>query len=104
GTIKKTTLEAYSRPRANGIHAISIDEEAKDELIERKITDGKSEIIFALILGKACRLPEGKVRPMGRTAGGVRGIRLDEEIKDDEAIGMICISNPEVQTVLVVTE
>ncbi|MBI3500794.1 MAG: DNA gyrase subunit A [Bacteroidetes bacterium] len=104
GTIKKTTLEAYSRPRANGIHAISIDEEAKDELLEAKLTDGKSEIMIALKSGKACRFPESKVRPMGRTAGGVRGIRLDEEKKGDEAIGMICISNPEVQTVLVVTE
>lgn len=103
GTIKKTTLEAYSRPRANGIHAISIDEEAKDELIEAKLTDGKSEIMIALKSGKACRFPEAKVRPMGRTAGGVRGIKLDEEIKDDEAIGMICINSPE-QTVLVVSE
>jgi DNA gyrase subunit A len=104
GTIKKTTLEAYSRPRANGIHAISIDEEAKDELIDVKLTDGKSEIMIALKSGKACRFPEAKVRPMGRTAGGVRGIKLDEEVKGDEAIGMICVSNPEVQTVLVVTE
>jgi DNA gyrase subunit A len=104
GTIKKTTLEAYSRPRANGIHAISIDEEAKDELIDAKLTDGKSEIMIALKSGKACRFPEAKVRPMGRTAGGVRGIKMDEEIKDDEVVGMICVSNPEVQTVLVVTE
>ena len=103
GTIKKTTLEAYSRPRANGIHAISIDEEAKDELIEAKLTDGKCEIMIALKSGKACRFPEGKVRPMGRTAGGVRGIKLDEEITDDEAIGMICLNSPE-QTVLVVSE
>ena len=103
GTIKKTTLEAYSRPRANGIHAISIDEEAKDELIEAKLTDGKSEIMIALKSGKACRFPEAKVRPMGRTAGGVRGIRLDEEIKGDEVIGMICVNSPE-QTVLVVSE
>lgn len=104
GTIKKTTLEAYSRPRANGIHAISINEDAKDELIDAKLTDGKSEIMIALKSGKACRFPESKVRPMGRTASGVRGIKLDEEVKDDEAIGMICISNPDVQTVLVVTE
>jgi len=103
GTIKKTTLEAYSRPRANGIHAISIDEEAKDELIEAKLTDGKSEIMIALRSGKACRFPEGKVRPMGRTAGGVRGIRLNEEFKGDEAIGMICVNSPD-QTVLVVSE
>ncbi|MEK6616969.1 MAG: DNA gyrase subunit A [Bacteroidota bacterium] len=103
GTIKKTTLEQYSRPRANGIHAISIDEEAKDELIEAKLTDGKSEIMLALKSGKAVRFPEGKVRPMGRTAAGVRGIRLNEEMKNDEVIGMICVNNPE-QTILVVSE
>ncbi len=103
GTIKKTTLEAYSRPRANGIHAISIDEEAKDELIEAKLTDGKSEIMIALKSGNAIRFPEEKVRPMGRTAGGVRGIRLDEEMKDDEAVGMICVNSAD-QTVLVISE
>ncbi|HNO70594.1 MAG TPA: DNA gyrase C-terminal beta-propeller domain-containing protein, partial [Bacteroidia bacterium] len=103
GTIKKTTLEAYSRPRANGIHAISIDEEAKDELIEAKLTDGKSEIMIALKSGNAIRFPEEKVRPMGRTAGGVRGIRMDEELKDDEVVGMICVNSPD-QTVLVVSE
>jgi len=103
GTVKKTTLEQYSRPRANGIHAISIDEEAKDELIVAKLTDGKSEIMIALKSGKAVRFPEGKVRPMGRTAGGVRGIRLSEEMKDDEVIGMICLKHPD-QTVLVVSE
>jgi len=103
GTIKKTTLEAYSRPRANGINAISIDEEAKDELIEVKLTDGKSEIMIALKSGNAIRFPEEKVRPMGRTAGGVRGIRLDEEVENDEVVGMICVNRPE-QTVLVVSE
>jgi DNA gyrase subunit A len=103
GTIKKTTLEAYSRPRANGIHAISIDEEAKDELLEAKLTDGKSEIMIALKSGNAIRFPEEKVRPMGRTAGGVRGIRLDEEIKGDVVVGMICVNSPD-QTVLVVSE
>lgn len=103
GTIKKTTLEQYSRPRANGIHAIKIDEEAKDELIEAKLTDGKSEIMIALKSGKAVRFPEGKIRPSGRTAFGVRGIRLSEEMKDDEVIGMICVNDPE-QTILVVSE
>ena len=103
GTIKKTTLEQYSRPRANGIHAIKIDEEAKDELIEVKLTDGKSEIMIALKSGKAVRFPEEKIRPSGRTAAGVRGIRLNEEMKDDEVIGMICVNNPE-QTILVVSE
>lgn len=103
GTIKKTTLEQYSRPRANGIHAIKIDEEAKDELIEVKLTDGKSEIMIALKSGKAVRFPEAKIRPSGRTSAGVRGIRLNEEVKDDEVIGMICINSPE-QTVLVVSE
>jgi DNA gyrase subunit A len=103
GTIKKTALEAYSRPRANGINAITIDEEAKDELIEVKLTDGKSEIMIALKSGNAIRFPEEKVRPMGRTAGGVRGIRLDEDVKNDEVVGMICVNHPE-QTVLVVSE
>ncbi len=103
GTIKKTTLEAYSRPRANGIHAIKIDEEGGDELIEAKLTDGKSEIMIALKSGNAIRFPEEKVRPMGRTAGGVRGIRMDEKVKNDEVVGMICITDPQ-QTVLVVSE
>lgn len=102
GTIKKTTLEQFSRPRANGIHAISIEE--GDELIETKLTDGKSDIMIALKSGNAIRFPESKVRPMGRAAAGVRGIQLDEEVKNDEVVGMICIDKPNEQTVLVVSE
>lgn len=103
GTIKKTTLEAYSRPRASGINAITIDEENGDELIEARLTDGKSEIMLALKSGNAIRFPEEKVRAMGRTAGGVRGIKLDEEDKEDEVIGMICVKIPD-ETILVVSE
>ena len=99
GVIKKTSLEAYSRPRANGINAITIRE--GDELLEARITSGKDEMIMALKSGRAIRFNESKVRPMGRNASGVRGIRI--EGKDDEVIGMICI--PDVtSTVLVVSE
>jgi len=99
GTIKKTTLEAYSRPRTNGINAITIKE--GDELLEAKMTSGTSEILLALRSGRAIRFPEEKVRPMGRTAAGVRGIRLASE--KDEVIGMVCIDDPEMN-VLVVSE
>jgi len=99
GVIKKTTLEAYSRPRTNGINAITIKE--GDELLEAKMTNGTSEIVLALRSGRAIRFPEVKVRPMGRTAAGVRGIRLASE--KDEVIGMICMDDPEMN-VLVVSE
>ncbi len=99
GTIKKTSLEAYSRPRANGINAISINE--GDQLLEANLTDGSSEIVMALRSGRAIRFNESAVRPMGRTATGVRGITLASE--DDEVIGMISVNNPE-STVLVVSE
>ncbi len=99
GTIKKTTLEAYSRPRTNGINAITIKD--GDELLEAKMTSGTSEILLALRSGRAIRFPEDKVRPMGRTAAGVRGIRLASE--QDEVIGMVCIDDPEMN-VLVVSE
>jgi DNA gyrase subunit A len=99
GTIKKTTLEAYSRPRANGINAISVRE--GDELIEARLTDGNSEILIAIKSGRAIRFPENKVRGMGRTATGVRGISLTNE--SDEVIGMICVSN-KANNVLVVSE
>lgn len=99
GTIKKTTLEAYSRPRSNGINAINVRE--GDELIEARLTNDNSEIIIAIRSGRAIRFPENKVRPMGRTATGVRGISLDNE--KDEVIGMICVNNHE-NNILVVSE
>ncbi len=99
GTIKKTSLEAYSRPRANGINAININE--GDQLLEACMTNGQSEIVMALRSGRAIRFNESTVRPMGRTATGVRGITLAHA--KDEVVGMISINNPEV-TVLVVSE
>ncbi len=99
GIIKKTSLEAYSRVRANGINAININE--GDQLLEAKLTNGSSEILMALRSGRAIRFNERTVRPMGRTATGVRGIFLDTN--KDEVVGMIAINNPET-TVLVVSE
>jgi len=99
GVIKKTSLEAYSRPRANGINAINVNE--GDSLLEATLTTGSSEIVMALQSGRAIRFNESTVRPMGRTATGVRGISLDRE--NDEVVGMISIDNPET-TVLVVSE
>lgn len=99
GTIKKTSLEAYSRPRANGINAININE--GDQLLEASLTDGTNEIVMALKSGRAIRFNESTVRPMGRTATGVRGVTLAHE--NDEVVGMITISNPET-SVLVVSE
>lgn len=99
GTIKKTSLQAYSRPRANGINAININE--GDQLLEAALTDGNSEIVMALRSGRAIRFNESKVRPMGRTATGVRGVTLAHE--KDEVVGMISVNSPEI-TVLVVSE
>jgi DNA gyrase subunit A len=99
GTIKKTTLEAYSRPRTNGINAINVRE--GDELIEARLTDDNSEVLIAVRSGRAIRFPENKVRGMGRTATGVRGISLDND--RDEVVGMICVSN-KANNVLVVSE
>ena len=102
GIIKKTTLEAYSRPRANGINAVTIRE--GDVLLEAALTNGKNEIMIATKLGKVCRFNEEKVRPMGRNASGVIGVDLnDDEGGNNEVIGMICIDNPETN-VLVVSE
>ncbi len=98
-TIKKTSLEAYSRPRVNGINAININE--GDILLEACLTNGESEIVMALRSGRAIRFNESTVRPMGRTATGVRGVRLAHD--QDEVVGMIAVNNPEV-TVLVVSE
>ncbi len=102
GIIKKTMLEAYSRPRANGINAVTIRE--GDVLLEAALTNGKNEIMLATKLGKVCRFPEEKVRDMGRNASGVIGIDLnDEEGGNNEVIGMVCIDNPSTN-VLVVSE
>lgn len=102
GIIKKTSVEAYSRPRANGISAITIRE--GDVLLEAALTNGKNEIMLATKLGKVCRFPEAKVRPMGRNASGVIGIDLnDEEGDKNEVIGMICIDDMNAN-VLVVSE
>ena len=102
GIIKKTSVEAYSRPRSNGISAITIRE--GDVLLEAALTNGKNEIMLATKLGKVCRFPEAKVRPMGRNASGVIGIDLnDEEGDKNEVIGMICIDDMNAN-VLVVSE
>ena len=102
GIIKKTSLEAYTRPRANGINAITVRE--GDQLLNAAFTDGKNEIMIATKLGKVCRFNEAKVRPMGRNASGVIGIDLnDEEGGNNEVIGMICLSDPQAN-VLVVSE
>ena len=98
GVIKKTTLEAYSRPRINGINAIGIRED--DQLLEAKLTTGDSFIMLAAKSGKAIRFHEDATRPMGRNATGVRGIRIEDA---DEVIGMICVNDPE-SNVLVVSE
>jgi DNA gyrase subunit A len=100
GQVKKTSLEQYSRPRTNGINAITIKD--GDELLSAVLTNGESEVMMALKSGKAIRFEEGKTRPMGRNASGVRGIRLGND--NDEVIGMITVNNPKEETVLVVSE
>jgi len=100
GTIKKTSLEAYSRVRQNGINAVNIRE--GDQLLEAKLTNGTSEILMALKSGRAIRFNESKVRPMGRNATGVRGVTLGSE--SDEVVGMVCVSDPANETILVVSE
>jgi DNA gyrase subunit A len=99
GQTKKTSLEQYSRPRINGINAITIKED--DELLEAKLTDGNSQIMIGLKSGKAIRFEEAKTRPMGRNASGVRGVRLASE--DDEVIGMVSVNDME-SNILVVSE
>ena len=99
GTIKKTMLEAYSRPRQNGIIAITIDED--DQLLGVCMTNGDNDIVIASSAGKAVRFHESRVRPMGRTAAGVRGISLDDEDTTDHVIGMVCIASPEAQLLVV---
>ncbi|WP_191859696.1 DNA gyrase subunit A [Hanstruepera ponticola] len=100
GQVKKTSLEQYSRPRTNGINAITIKD--GDELLEAKLTTGNSQVMLALKSGKAIRFEEAKTRPMGRNASGVRGITLAND--KDEVIGMIAIENPQEESVLVVSE
>src|SRR5690554_197494 len=99
GQVKKTSLEQYSRPRANGINAITIRED--DELLEAKLTTGDSQVMLAVRSGKAIRFEEEKTRPMGRNASGVRGITLGS--KDDEVIGMIAVNDAD-SDILVVSE
>ena len=101
GIIKKTLLEQYSRPRQNGVNAITIRED--DKVIEVRMTNGENEIIIANRNGRAIRFNESTVRCMGRTATGVRGITLDED-GQDEVIGMICIKDPETESIMVVSE
>ncbi|HOP59351.1 MAG TPA: DNA gyrase subunit A [Bacteroidales bacterium] len=100
GTIKKTSLEAYSRPRANGVNAITVRE--GDELLEARMTNGNHHIMLAVKSGRAIRFPEKSVRPMGRTASGVRGIKLADE-QNDYVVGMITVENKE-KDILVVSE
>ncbi|MEG9326874.1 DNA gyrase subunit A [Salinimicrobium catena] len=100
GQVKKTSLEQYSRPRTNGINAITIRE--GDELLEARLTTGNSQVMLALKSGKAIRFEESKTRPMGRNASGVRGITLADD--NDEVVGMIAIQDPQEETVLVVSE
>jgi len=99
GIIKKTSLEAYSRPRTNGINAINIRED--DELLEAKLTNGSNEIVLAVKSGRAIRFNESTVRPMGRTASGVKGVNMEDS---DEVVGMICINDPQSETILVVSD
>ncbi|MBU2921288.1 DNA gyrase subunit A [Winogradskyella psychrotolerans] len=100
GQVKKTALEQYSRPRSNGINAITIKED--DVLLEAKLTTGESQVMLALKSGKAIRFEEAKTRPMGRNASGVRGIRLQDE-KNDEVIGMVAVDDMD-SNILVVSE
>lgn len=100
GTVKKTCLEAYSRPRTNGVIAINIADD--DEVVDVRLTNGHNELIMANRNGCAVRFDENSIRTMGRVATGVRGMRLDDG--DDEVVGMIVVNNPETETVMVVSE
>ena len=100
GTVKKTSLEAYSRPRANGVMAINVAE--GDEVVDVRLTNGNNELIIADSNGRAVRFNESCIRPMGRVSTGVRGMRLDGS--DDAVVGMIVVNNPEEETVMVVSE
>lgn len=100
GTVKKTCLEAYSRPRANGVNAINILD--GDEVVDVRLTNGKNEIILANRNGRAVRFDEDAVRAMGRVSTGVRGMQLDGD--DDQVVGMIIVNNADTETVMVVSE
>ncbi|EHG24654.1 A subunit [Alloprevotella rava F0323] len=100
GTIKKTSLSDYSRPRANGVIAINIRED--DRVVSAVLTNGTDELVIANRNGRAIRFNEDSVRVMGRTATGVRGITLDEA--DDEVVGMVCVNDPDKETIMVVSE
>jgi DNA gyrase subunit A len=100
GLLKKTCLEAYSRPRANGVIAININE--GDEVVAVRLTNGKNELLLANRNGRAVRFDENEVRTMGRVSTGVIGMRLDGG--DDEVIGMVCVNDPETETIMVVSE
>lgn len=102
GTIKKTSLEAYSRPRQNGIIAVTIRE--GDRLLDVSLTNGNNHVIIATNSGRAVHFEESRVRPMGRSASGVKGIWLDEENQNEKVIGMVCVDSPETQQLLVVSE
>ena len=101
GVIKKTSLEAYSRPRQNGVNAITIRED--DQVIQVRLTDGNAEVLMANRNGRAIRFPESKVREMGRTATGVRGMMLDDD-GQDELIGMICVNKEDKEDIMVVSQ
>lgn len=101
GVIKKTSLEAYSRPRSNGVNAITIRED--DKVIQVRLTDGDSEVVMANRNGRAIRFNESKVREMGRTATGVKGMQLDED-GEDEVVGMICVKKDSGESILVVSQ
>ena len=101
GIVKKTSLEAYSRPRANGVIAINIMED--DEVVDVRLTNGHNELIMADRNGRACRFDENTIRTMGRTATGVRGMRLDDD-GQDAVVGMIVVNDPAKETVMVVSE
>jgi DNA gyrase subunit A len=100
GTVKKTCLEAYSRPRTNGVIAINIEE--GDRVVSVRLTNGNNELLLANRNGRAVRFDESEIRAMGRVSTGVRGIRLDDG--DDEVIGMVCVNDPEKETIMVVSE
>ena len=100
GIIKKTCLEAYSRPRANGVNAINILD--GDQVVGVRLTNGHNELLLANRNGRAIRFNEEELRPMGRVSTGVRGMRLDGG--DDEVIGLVCVNDPQTETIMVVSE
>jgi len=100
GTVKKTCLEQYSRPRTNGVIAINIEE--GDRVVGVRLTNGHNQLLLANRNGRAVRFDENDIRPMGRVSTGVRGMKLDEG--DDEVVGMVCVNDPQTETIMVVSE